>query len=233
MTAQRCKEIVSNRYRYGDTLLLVPRENMGGTRARFFFEQIELHFRDMNTSLIVDLRQTAFIDSEGAALLEFSRRRHAGLHIVGRPREFDNLPPSIRAALAALRPAPSIETALSTLHRRPLARHRWDVKRRHCRFPVEIPVEIVSRDLSAAAMLQDLSIGGGRLTSLSPGLIRQIRASGRGSGTIAITGIGSDPLGREVAAHYDSAAIASRAVHTLPGLKGLGVQFSGASPNRD
>ena len=82
-------------------------------------------------------------------------------------------------------------------------------------------------------MLQDLSIGGGRLTSLSPGLVRRLGDSGKGNRTIAITGIGGDPLGNEIAALYATSAISSQAVHPLPDLKGLGVQFSVTSPDRD
>ena len=225
MNVQTGKETVLNRFHYGDTLLLVPRENIGGSRAHFFLEQIELHFRDRKTPMIVDLRRTAFVDSEGAALLDFCRKRHPWLHIVGRPREFGNLPPSIRATLTALRPASSIETALAALHRRTPSRQRWDVKRQHCRYPVKFPVEIFSRDVSAAAMLQDLSIGGGRLSSLSPGLVRHLGEGGRGNGTLAITGLDNDPLGNEIAARYATPAIKSQAVHTLPGLKGLGIRF--------
>jgi hypothetical protein len=232
MLAQMKRAQHGSRFRYGDTILWVPRENLGGSRAQFVLEQVELHFRDRGTPLIVDLRHTGFIDSEGAAALEFARRRHSGFIIVGRPRDFDNLPPSIRSALAALRPASDVESALSSLRRDPLAGSRWETKRRYCRIPVEIPVEIVNGEMAAAGMLEDLSLGGGRLTSLSAGVVRKLGEGLGRNGSITITGVTSDPLGNEIAARYASTALPSRAVHVLPGFKGLGIQFSGnpASP---
>jgi len=220
------REIAANRFFYGDTCLWIPKGNISGTQARFFHEQLELHFRDKDAPALIDLRRTFFIDSAGAEFLEHSRRLHPNLTLVGFPREFDNLPFPIRDTLQALNPAATIETALSLQNRR-LTENRWNVRRRYCRFPVEIPVEIFSSEVSAAAMLHDLSLGGGKITSLSPDLMRYLGKAPFSNGAISIAGVIRDPLGREIAARYSSPVLPSHPVHILPDSQGLGVQFAG------
>jgi hypothetical protein len=216
-------------FHYGGIDYWVLRKNVGGASARRLSELVELHFHESGSPLVLDLRQVPVIDSEGAYYLESARQRHAGLQVVGKPRDYATLPASIRETLDVIRPSESLESALS-LRSRSALRRNWPHKRRHNRIPLTIPVEIFSDGRSAVATLRDISLGGVRLGRFSSPLVRE-REGSSAFPQLTIAGIGQDPLGREVIKSFNTSEIVTRPVYVLPGNGGMGVQFT-PSPGR-
>jgi len=213
-------------FRYGGTEYWTPRKNVGGTAARRLMEMVELHFHEDGSPLILDLRLVPIVDSEGAYYLEAARRRHPGLQVVGRPRDFATLPRSIRNTLDIIRPSESLENALSFRSRTTPGRS-WSEKRRHNRIPVHIPVEIFCGGRSAVATLRDISLGGGRLGKVSSRLVRELERTSP-SPELTIAGIDQDPLGLEIVKPHNSSEIVTRPVYFLSGNSGMGIQFAPA-----
>jgi hypothetical protein len=214
----------AGRFRYGGTECWVLRKNLGGTGARRLMDMVELHFQEEGAPLVLDLREVPVVDSEGAYFLEAARRRHAGLRVLGRPRDFDTLPPRIRRAIDILRPSECLERALAHPGGTVL-RGTWPDKRRHFRIPVQIPVEIIMGGRATVATLRDISLGGGRFGRVSPRLAGAL-AEGNGSLDMTISGIDRDPLGREIAASHRLREVVTRPVYILPDNSGMGVRFA-------
>lgn len=215
-----------SRYQYGDTSLWIHSRNLGGSRAVKLMEKLELHFREQGSPLVLDLRETTFIDSDGAELLETACRRHAGLAIVGRPRDFNNLPQSVMETIDVIQPAQSIEEALSSLKRQLGPQRRGGARRRHHRFAARIAVEIRTEDLSTAATLSSISLGGGKIGLLPSRWISEVENI-ENAPEISIAGLDHDPLGKEIAGRHHNSVLASRPVYLLDDHSGLGVKFSG------
>ena len=218
-------------FHYGGIDYWVLKKNVGGASARRLAELVELHFHEDGSPLVLDLREVPIIDSEGAHYLEFARRRHAGLQVVGRPRDYATLPASIRATLDILRPSESLESALS-LRSRAALRRNWHQKRRHNRIPVNIPVDVFCDGRSAVATLRDISLGGVRLGRVSSPVVRELEGS-PSFPQLTIAGMDQDPLGVEITRSLNTSEIVTRPVYVLPGNSGMGVQFAPAPRESD
>jgi hypothetical protein len=214
-----------SRHRYGDTRLWVLERNLGGSRAGRLLEQMDQHFEQVSGHLLLDLRGASFIDSAGAEALERAALRHPGLAVVGFPREYENLPRRTRASLRILRPAGTLEKAFASLNDKTQDSTPWRNRRRYCRIPAAIPVEIIFGTRTAASTIHDVSLGGGRLGRLPSSWIREIR---RGVDTpdMIIAGMDHDPLGREISHRFETNLLSSHPVHLLPEGAGLGIRFS-------
>jgi anti-anti-sigma regulatory factor len=219
----------ASRFRYGGTECWVLRKNLVGTRARRLMDMVELHFQEEGSPLVLDLREVPVVDSEGACFLEAASLRHAGLRLLGRPRDFDTLPPRIRRIIDILRPSENLEQALAR-QAGAVIRGTWPDKRRHFRVPVQIPVEIIMGGRATVATLRDISLGGGRFGRVSPRLAGTL-AEGNGSLEMTLSGMDSDPLGREIAASHLLGEVVTRPVYILPDNSGMGVQFTPGSPD--
>ena len=217
-----------SRFRYGGTECWVLRKNLVGTRARRLTDMVELHFQEEGSPLVLDLREVPVIDSEGACFLEAASLRHAGLKLLGRPRDFDTLPPRIRRTIDILRPSESLEQALAP-RAGAVIRGTWPDKRRHFRIPVQIPVEIIMGGRATVATLREISLGGGRFGRVSPRLAGTL-AEGNESLEMTLSGMDRDPLGREIAASHLLREVVTRPVYILPDNSGMGVQFTPGSP---
>lgn len=214
------------RYRYGDTSLWTVETHLGGTRAKRLLEHLELYFEEGGSGLLLDLRGAALIDSDGAAALERAARRHPGLAIVGLPGDYESLPRGIRASLRRLRPVESIEKGFAALNVQAQDAARWREQRRHYRIPVHMHVEAILGNMSTAVVLHDVSLGGGRIGRLPRSWIREIEDLDHAP-TISLTGMDSDPLGREITGCYDTDTLVSQPVYLLPESTGIGVRFAG------
>lgn len=214
-----------SRHRYGDTRLWVLERNLGGSRAGRLLEQLDQHFEQVSEHLLLDLRGASFIDSAGAEALERAALRHPGLAVVGFPRDYDNLPRRTRASLKILRPADTLEKAFSSLNGKTQDSTPWRNRRRYCRIPATIPVEIIFGTRTAASTIHDVSLGGGRLGRLPASWIREIR-EGADTPDMIIAGMDHDPLGREISHRFETSLLSSHPVHLLPEGAGLGIRFS-------
>ena len=221
----------TGRFHYGGIDYWVLKKNVGGASARRLAELVELHFHEDGSPLILDLHQVPIIDSEGAYYLEFSRRRHADLQVIGKPRDYDTLPASIRETLDILRASESLESALSLRNGDALSRS-WPRKRLHNRIPVNIPVEIFCDGRSAVASLRDISRGGVRLGRASSPVVREPEGSSSFP-HLTIAGIDRDPLGLEIIRSFNTSEILTTPVYVLPGNNGMGVQFAPAQMGSD
>ena len=123
----REKEI--SRFSYGGTTLWVFHRNLGGTRARRLLEKIDLHFRDSGSPLIIDLRETSFLDSGSVNALETALHRYPDLVVVGRPKNYRDLPLSVRQTLDISRPSIGIAEALSRFDGPAHASPLWEARR--------------------------------------------------------------------------------------------------------
>jgi hypothetical protein len=217
-------ERTTDHFHYGGIDYWVLKKNVGGTSARRLAELVELHFHEDGSPLLLDLRQVPVIDSEGAHYLELARRRHAGLQLVGKPRDYATLPASIRATLDVICPSENLESALSPRSRAALMRN-WPQKRRHHRIPVNIPVDVFCDGRSAVATLRDISLGGVRLGRISSPIIRDLEGS-PSFPQLTIAGIDQDPLGLEITRSLNTSEIVTRPVYVLPGNSGVGGQFA-------
>ncbi len=217
-----------SRYQYGDTALWVIEKNIGGSRARLLGEQLNLYFNEGGHALLVDLRSAGFIDSLGAKTLEQAAGRYADLGIVGLPRGFHALPRKVRSTLQMLPSGGSLEASFSSMNGTGTHKENWHEKRRHRRIPVKLHIEIILGNRSTAAILHDVSFGGGRIGRLPSNWTSNLEDMARAP-SITIAGLDLDPLGREIAGSYETAMIPSRPVYLLPESAGLGVRFSDPS----
>ena len=217
-----------SRYQYGDTALWVIEKKIGGSRARLLGEQLNLYFSEGGRSLLLDLRSAGFIDSLGAEAVEHAAGRHAGLSIVGLPRGFQALPRNVRSTLRMLPSGGSLEASFSSLNGTGTHRERWHEKRLHRRIPVKLHIEIILGNRSTAAILHDVSFGGGRIGRLPSTWVSNLEDMAEAP-SITIAGLDLDPLGREIAGSYETPMIRSRPVYLLPESAGLGVRFSDPS----
>jgi hypothetical protein len=212
------------RCRYGLNALWSLRGDLAGSLARRFAERVGLFFRSESASLLVDLRGAGLIDSLGAARLHELHERHAGFLLVGRPASWIDLPLGVRRALAALRPAPDLETALAALapaHGSGLAE-----RRSHPRIPLQVPVEVLCAGRLAPASLRDISRGGLHLALLPEGWLGEARKAGAAT-TLGIVGLDADPLARELTARFGRGPVMAVPVRALPGGV-LGARFVGS-----
>ncbi len=216
-----------SRYQYGSTALWVLERSIGGSRALRLGEQVDLFFGEGGHSLLLDLRSAGFIDSIGAETMERAAGRHPSFGIVGLPRGYHALPRAVRGTLRMLRPGVNLSAAFTSLNGSG-GEEKYREKRRHRRIPASLHIEIILGNRSAAAILHDVSLGGGRIGRLPAGWISEIEDMSRAP-SITIAGLDLDPLGREIAGSYETSMLPSRPVHLLPDSTGLGVSFSDTS----
>jgi hypothetical protein len=212
-------------FSYGDSDLWILRRNLEGTSAIRVLRKIELHFREGGGRLLIDLRRISLVDSAGAEVLGISFLLHPDIFTIGRPVDFDNLPLPVRSTLSLIRPAGSLEEAISARRTIPPPPGPVGKRRRHHRIATQIPVEVFLDKMSTAATIHDISLGGGLIGRLPHSWLRRLSAVGENP-NLVIAGIDLDPLGREIAGRYDPHAVLSRPAHILPDDTGLGVQFS-------
>ena len=213
-------------FHYGDTDLWILKRNLEGTNARRVQRKVDLHFREGGGRLLVDLRRISLIDSAGAEALEKSLLHHPEVFTIGKAADFDDLPLPVRSTLRLIRPADSLEEALSSGQTIPPPRSPEGERRRHHRIETRMSVEVFLDKMSAAATLHDISLGGGRIGHLPHSWLRKMGAVGENL-KLVIAGMNLDPLGREIADRYDPhATVLSRPAYILPNNTGLGVQFA-------
>ena len=116
MIAQADKEI--SRIPYGSDMLWILHGDLTGSWARHLAERISLHLMERKSGLMLDLRDIGFVDSEGAAALEHSRRNHPGLAVIGGPKDFGDIPLTVRETLYNLQPFEGIEAAVAAISSR-------------------------------------------------------------------------------------------------------------------
>jgi hypothetical protein len=104
-------------------------------------------------------------------------------------------------------------------------RRNWPEKRRHKRIPLTIPVEVFCDGRSAVATLRDISLGGVRVGRASSPVVPEVEGSSSFP-QLTITGIGQDPLGREIIKSLNTPETVTRPVYVLPGNGGMGVEFT-------
>ncbi len=213
-------------FHYGDTDLWILRRNLEGTNARRIMKKIDLHFREGGGRLLVDLRRISLVDSAGAEALEESFLRHREVFPIGKPEDFDDLPFPVRSALRLVRQAGSLEEAISAGQTIPPPRSAAGERRRHHRIETRMSVEVFLDQMSTAATLHDISLGGGRIGRLPSSWLRRI-SEGDENLNLAIAGMELDPLGSEIAGrHAPHTTVISRPAYILPDNTGLGVQFA-------
>jgi hypothetical protein len=212
-------------FHYGDTDLWILQKNLEGTNARRVLRKIDLHFREGGGRLLVDLRRISLVDSAGAEALEKSLLHHPEVFTIGKPEDFNDLPLPVRSTLRLARPTDSLEEAITAGQTIPHPLSPEGERRRHHRIETRIAVEVFLDNISTAATLHDISLGGGRIGRLPHSWLRKISAGAKNL-NLVIAGMEFDPLGKEIAGRHDRhTTVLSRPAYILPDDTGLGVQF--------
>jgi hypothetical protein len=212
-----------SRIPYGSNMLWILHGDLAGSWARRLSDRIGLHITEEKGGLMLDLRDTGFIDSEGASALARSRQRHPGLAVIGRPKDFGDMPLSIREALRSLQPFEGIESAYTEVNNFQ-ALSQDEEKRRLPRIPTQIPVELFIGSSSGMAMVRDINSSGVRLSQVPADLAKEAWIA-NGDGRLEISGMAADPLGREIAGKLGGDLLSSQAVHVSRGAQSVGASF--------
>ena len=209
------------RYRYGSCVLWTLDDDLAGSVARRFADQVDLFFRSGETALVVDMRGVGLVDNIGAAALARCREAHPGVRVVGRPTGWDDLTATVRRSFRGLGALPDLETALEPASRSPAAGEQ----RHHPRIPLQLPVELFVDGKCAPAALLDISRGGVHLSLVDE---RHLAALLTGE-SFGILGLMADPLGREIAGGLSAEPVPVSPVRAAAPA-GLGASFFGSPP---
>jgi hypothetical protein len=215
----RCTGI--GRYRYGSCALWTLHDDLAGGVARHFADQVDLFFGSGETALAVDLRRVGLVDSLGAAALTLCHDTHPGLRLVGRPAGWHDLTAPVRRSLLGLDALPDLEAALGSAPIPPPTAEQ----RRHPRFLLQLPVELLAGGKRAPAALRDISRGGVRLAQVH----ERCHAALRAGGSFGILGLMEDPLGREIAGGFTAEPVPAAPVRAAAAA-GFGASFFAPPP---
>jgi hypothetical protein len=218
-------------YRYGTTTLWVLEGDLVGTQAKRLQSRVDMFFQDRERLLILDLREAGFIDSLGAAVLQGCSHRYTSFFLLGRPESFEDFPLGVRRTVLTLCPSDSLRSLLGAAAQ--LAESSaQEEKRRWPRLPAQFMVDLVLVNRLAAAVLTDISPGGGRLERIAQESLSEIQRDPAGQ-SFELIGLEQDPLGREIAQELGTPSPAATAVHFLSQVGGVGISFRSGEPAAD